>query len=299
MLQAVSAVGQPRVIARLGGGARPATGSLPARSCSPRSTSCTAQQYLHARQTLAHLLELGVVPVINENDAVADDEIRFGDNDRLAALVAHLVGAERMVLLTDTAGLLTADPRRVAEASLIEEVVEIDHQLELPRRGTGLRSGAAGMASKLAAAKIATWSGIETVIAEAGRPGVLPSVVAGEPGAGTVFRARPRIAAGPQAVDRLRPRVLGHRRGRRRGAAGPRRGRPLAARGRGGVGGWTVRARRRRGGARRHRRVLVAKGLVRCPSSRAAEWVGRRSDELPDDLARELIHRDDMVVLGE
>ena len=69
-------------------------------------------QYLHARQTLARLLDLGVVPVVNENDAVADEEIRFGDNDRLAALVAHLVGAELLVLLTDTAGLLTEDPRR-------------------------------------------------------------------------------------------------------------------------------------------------------------------------------------------
>src|SRR5947209_10667390 len=68
-------------------------------------------QYLHARGTLKRLLDLGVVPVVNENDAIADDEIRFGDNDRLAALVAHLVSADVMVLLTDTAGVLTADPR--------------------------------------------------------------------------------------------------------------------------------------------------------------------------------------------
>ena len=69
------------------------------------------QQYLHARSTLGRLLDLGVVPVVNENDAIADDEIRFGDNDRLAALVAHLVNADLLVLLTDTPGLLTADPR--------------------------------------------------------------------------------------------------------------------------------------------------------------------------------------------
>ena len=99
------------------------------------------QQYLHARQTLSRLLELGVVPVVNENDATSDDEIRFGDNDRLAALVAHLVAADLLVLLTDTAGLLTADPRTTAEASLIEEVVEVDHELETLAGGSGQRGG--------------------------------------------------------------------------------------------------------------------------------------------------------------
>ena len=78
-----------------------------------------------------------MVPVVNENDAVADEEIRFGDNDRLAALVAHLVGADLLVLLTDTAGLMTGDPRRVNDGSLIEEVVEIDHELGADRRGSG------------------------------------------------------------------------------------------------------------------------------------------------------------------
>ena len=100
-------------------------------------------QYLHARGTLRHLVDLGVVPVVNENDAVADEEIRFGDNDRLAALVAHLVGAQLLVLLTDAPGLLTADPRRDAEASLIEEVVEIDQQLERLAGGPGQRGRAA------------------------------------------------------------------------------------------------------------------------------------------------------------
>ena len=128
--------------------------------------------------------------MVNENDAVADEEIRFGDNDRLAALVAHLVGAQLLVLLTDTPGLLTADPRRDAEASLIEEVVEIDQQLERLAGGPGSAEGSGGMASKLAAAKIATWSGVQTVIADAARPGVLAAALADEAGVGTVFRAR-------------------------------------------------------------------------------------------------------------
>ncbi len=147
-------------------------------------------QYLHARGTLRHLVDLGVVPVVNENDAVADEEIRFGDNDRLAALVAHLVGAQLLVLLTDAPGLLTGDPRRDTEASLIEEVVEIDHELERLAGGPGSVVGSGGMVSKLAAAKIATWSGVQTVIADAGRPGVLAAALAGEPGVGTSFRAR-------------------------------------------------------------------------------------------------------------
>ena len=168
-LQAVSAVGQSRLMRvyddALG---RPRPGR-PARCCSPRSTSWIRQQYLHARGTLQRLLELGVVPVVNENDAIADDEIRFGDNDRLAALVAHLVGADLLVLLTDTPGLLTADPRLDPTASLIEEIVEVDHELEALAGGAGSGRGSGGMASKVAAAKIAAWSGVRAVIAAADR----------------------------------------------------------------------------------------------------------------------------------
>src|SRR3954453_15570464 len=94
-------------------------------------------QYLHARDTLVRLLDLGVVPVINENDAVADDEIRYGDNDHLAALVAHLIYADLLVLLTDTSGLFNADPRLDADASLIEEIVEFDHEIERMAGGRG------------------------------------------------------------------------------------------------------------------------------------------------------------------
>ena len=100
-----------------------------------------------------------MVPIVNENDTVADDEIRFGDNDRIAALVANMVRADVLVLLTDTAGLFTADPRLDAEASLIEEVAAVDEALESPRSAAPVRRGSGGMASKLAAAKIASWSG--------------------------------------------------------------------------------------------------------------------------------------------
>jgi glutamate 5-kinase len=147
------------------------------------------QQYLHARQTLTRLLELGVVPVVNENDAIADDEIRFGDNDRLAALVSHLVDADLLVLLTDTDGVYSADPRLNADATLIEDIVAVDAAIEAGAGGAGTVRGSGGMASKVAAARIAARSGVPTVIAAAAREGVLHAALRGEPGIGTVVRA--------------------------------------------------------------------------------------------------------------
>jgi glutamate 5-kinase len=148
-------------------------------------------QYLHARQTLGQLLTLGIVPIINENDAVADDEIRYGDNDRLAALVAHLVGAQRLLILTDTPGLLTADPRHDANASLIEVVTEIDASLAA-RAGGPSSVGLGGMSSKVQAAWMATWSGVETVIASATAPDVVHRFLEGLDAGGTTFTARER-----------------------------------------------------------------------------------------------------------
>jgi glutamate 5-kinase len=139
------------------------------------------RQYLQARGTLNRLLELGVVPIVNENDAVADDEIRFGDNDRLAALVSHLVDAELLVLLTDTSGLLSADPR-----------VEFDQQLDDIAGGPGTPGGSGGMSSKLSAAKIAAWSGVRTVIAAAHRENVLLDAINGLAGVGTTVAAHER-----------------------------------------------------------------------------------------------------------
>jgi len=253
-------------------------------------------QYLHARQTLGRLLDLGVVPVVNENDAVADEEIRFGDNDRLAALVAHLVRAEQLVLLTDTAGLFTEDPRRTDAGSLIEEVVEIDHELERIAGGPGTVVGSGGMGSKLAAAKIAVWSGVEAVIADASRPGVLAAVTGSVPGVGTRFR--------PQ-VRRLPARKLWIAFAVRPSGTivvddGARRA--LVERGRSLLPAGVVSAR---GPFKIDDAVEIigpdgavfAKGLVRQNSSTVVAWAGRRSDELPEEASREVVHRDDLVVL--
>ncbi len=187
-LQAVSAVGQPLLMHAW----RNAFGELGTAVgqvlLAPLDFSHRGQ-YLHARGTLDALLHLGVVPIVNENDAVADEEIRFGDNDRLAALVANLVGATHLVLLTDTDGLLTADPRLDPSATLIEEVSSFDADL-LALAGGKSDVGSGGMASKLAAARMATWSGVTTVIAPARATTPLQLALRTQPGFGTTFHPR-------------------------------------------------------------------------------------------------------------
>ena len=188
LLQAVSSVGQHRLMSEWAD-AFASVDRTVGQVLLARLGEADRQQYLHAEQTFAHLFALGVVPIVNENDAVADDEIRFGDNDRLAALVAHLIRADRFVMLTDAAGLFTADPRLDADASLIQEVSEIDRSLELVAGGPG-EGATGGMASKLAAARIATWSGVETVIADARNVGVLAAIEGGNASVGTTFHPR-------------------------------------------------------------------------------------------------------------
>ena len=192
-LQAVSAVGQARLMqvynelfAETGGDQPVVCGQV---LLAPLDFMVRAQ-YLHARSTLDRLLELGVLPIVNENDAVADDEIRFGDNDRIAALVAQLIGADLLVLLTDAAGLYTADPRFDDDASLIEEIVEVDHELEAMAGGSGSNRGSGGMSTKLAAAKIAAWSGVRTVIAAAERERVIVDAIDSTSGVGTIVQPR-------------------------------------------------------------------------------------------------------------
>ncbi len=288
VLQAISAVGQHRLM-RLWQEGFDGHGILAGQVLLAPLDFVHRTQYLHARGTLRHLIDLGVVPVVNENDAVADEEIRFGDNDRLAALVAHLVGAQLLVLLTDTPGLLTADPRRDADASLIQEVVEIDQQLERLAGGPGSAAGSGGMASKLAAAKIATWSGVETVIADAGRPGVLAAALDHEAGAGTVFRARERTLSARKLWIAFALASSGHLAvddGAR--AALTDRGRSLLAAGVIAVrGAFTPEDAVEIEGPDGQ---VFAKGLVRVPAATANEWMGRRSQVV--------VHRDDLVLVA-
>ena len=138
------------------------------------------RRYLNARSTLRTLLELGAIPVINENDTVVTDEIKFGDNDTLGALVANLVEADALIILTDQAGLYDSDPRRNAGAKLIEHAQAGDPRLEALAGGTGSVHGKGGMITKVLAAKRAARSGAHTVIASGQEPDVLLRLARGE-----------------------------------------------------------------------------------------------------------------------
>lgn len=145
-----------------------------------RDVVARRDQYLHARAALDRMLSLGVVPIVNENDTVVVDEVRFGDNDRLAAVVSHLVGAGMLVLLTDTAGIYSGDPWISDTAELLSAVRHTDEVLDKLRvsssRGT---FGSGGVATKVAAARMAAWSGIPTVIASASAPDVVVRAISG------------------------------------------------------------------------------------------------------------------------
>ncbi len=294
-LQAVSAVGQSRLMA-VYDRQLAEHGLVGGQVLLAPLDFMVREQYLHARGTLTRLLDLGVVPVVNENDAIADDEIRFGDNDRLAALVAHLIRADLLVLLTDMPGLLTADPRLDASASLIEEIIEVDHGLEVLAGGAGTDRGSGGMASKLAAAKIAAWSGVRAVIAAADRDGVLADAVAGTPGVGTVVHPRhDRLPArklwiafavgssGVIVVDEGAKRALIDR--------------SVSLLPPGVVdvkGGFDIDAAVEIAGPDG---AVFAKGLCRFDAAGLRAVAGRRTDQLPEGSPHEVIHRDDLVVL--
>jgi len=138
------------------------------------------ERYLNARSTLLTLLKLGVVPVINENDTVVNDEIKFGDNDTLGALVANLVEADALVILTDQKGLFTADPRKDPAAQFVHEAKAGDPALELMAGGAGSSIGRGGMITKILAAKRAAGSGASTVIAWGREPDALIRLTQGD-----------------------------------------------------------------------------------------------------------------------
>ena len=248
------------------------------------------RQYLHARQTLVRLLELGCVPIVNENDAIASDEIRYGDNDRIAALVAHNVNADLLVLLTDTPGLYTADPRTDPTAELIDVVAADDPLLSVAAARPGSNRGSGGMASKLSAARMASWSGVRAVIATADQRQRADRRGARRATVGTTFLPSSRSLAGAQAVDRFRHQRRGCGRRRRRRPAGAGRARHVAAA-----------RRRRRGGRRRSARatwsrfaisggVVVAAGMA---LERRATSCAASSASAPTDLPAHVAHEVD------
>jgi glutamate 5-kinase len=255
------------------------------------------RRYLNARSTLRELVGLGVVPVVNENDAVANEELRLGDNDTLAALVANLIEADLLVLLTDQQGLYDADPRQNPAATLVGEALAGDPLLEAMAGGGGVL-GRGGMQTKLRAARLAARSGCATVIAYGRLDGVLQRLHQGAD-LGTLLTPA-------QEPDAARKRWLAGQlqaRGRLTLDAGAVRvlresGRSLLAVGVKGV----------EGEFRRGEMVVcvdeagqeVARGLVNYASAEARRIMGRPSGEIADILGyvdeEELIHRDNLVL---
>ncbi|MBP3780241.1 MAG: glutamate 5-kinase [Selenomonas sp.] len=154
-----------------------------------KENSVQHHQYIHSRNSLLAQLAMGAVPVINENDAVAVDEIKIGDNDNLSAMVATLVDADALIILSDIEGLYTANPATHPEAELISEIPEITPQVESIAGGAGSKLGTGGMMTKIQAAQIAMSAGVTMVIASGSREGVLREVLTGQ-NIGTVFPAR-------------------------------------------------------------------------------------------------------------
>jgi len=293
-LQAIAAAGQARLM-RSWDDALAEHGLVPAQALLVPHDFVDRRQYLHARRTLTRLLALGAVPIVNENDAIASDDIRYGDNDRLAALVSHNIGAALLVLLTDLDGLYTADPRVTADAELIREVAADDPLLSIAAGGGGSGRGSGGMASKLEAARIASWSGVPTVIANASRSGVLAAAAAGEP-VGTRFEARQRSlsarklwiafaahAAGAIVVDDGARTALVERNTSLLPAG------VVAVEG-SFIDGDTVEVRSTDG-------TPFARGMVFVDAAQLRKVKGMQTRDLPDGVVHEVIHRDDLVVL--
>jgi glutamate 5-kinase len=187
--QMLAAVGQPRLMAlyeKLFG----LYGITVAQVLLTRTDLSNRRSYLNARNTLSALLTQGILPVVNENDTVATEEIRVGDNDNLSALVANLVEADTLILLTDQPGLFTADPRQDPTARLIADVTETEIPASLWAAAGGSASGlgTGGMITKLQAADLARRSGTSVVVARGSDPEVLTRIAAGEH-IGTRFRA--------------------------------------------------------------------------------------------------------------
>ncbi len=259
------------------------------------------QRYLNARDTFSALIENRIVPVVNENDAVATEEIKVGDNDNLSALVATLSSAELLLILTDQPGLFTADPRIDPAAKLIPEVHRIDEALRAQAGGTNTGLGVGGMVTKLSAANIARHAGIDVIIAAGQEPNVILRAARGE-SVGTRFVAlesRPEsrkrwILAGPKPVGLV---IVDE------GAA-----RALCERGRSllPAGITEVEGKFERGDTvmivdqDRHE---LARGLTAYGSSDLRQIAGAKSQEIAERLGYtygdEAVHRNNLVVLAD
>lgn len=259
------------------------------------------ERFLNARDTINALVDNNIIPIVNENDAVATSEIKVGDNDNLSALVGILCGADKLLLLTDQPGLFTADPRKDSDAQLIREVTTIDETLRKIAGGSGTTLGTGGMATKLQAADIARRAGIEVTIAAGSADNVISTCLTDKPH-GTKFVALPDalenrkrwILAGPAASGNI---VIDD------GAvkAVIERGSSLLAKGITEVSGQFARGDVAE--VKNSKGELVAKGIASYSSKDLTKLIGKHSKDIHSILGyeygSEVIHRDDLVVIKE
>ena len=264
-----------------------------------KENSVQHHQYLHSRNSLLAQLSMGAIPVINENDAVAVDEIKIGDNDNLSAMVATLVDADALIILSDIEGLYTANPATHPEAELIAEIPEITPEVEAIAGGAGSKLGTGGMMTKIQAAQIAMSAGVTMVIASGSRENVLRDILSGE-NIGTVFPAREshlrvrkswlafgKRLAGEIVVDAGCSRAM-----REQGASILPAG-VIACDGDFAAGS-TVRVLT-------EAQQEIARGIVNFGAEDLQKILGRQTEDigklLSGDLPTEVIHRDNMVLM--
>ena len=256
------------------------------------------RRHLNARATLNQLLALGAVPVINENDTVATAEIRFGDNDRLAARVAQMVSADALVLLSDIDGLYTADPRRDPEARLVPVVGELTPAIEAMAGEAPPGYSSGGMVTKLAAARIATSAGCRMVIAKGKPMHPLSRIEDGAPTTWFLASAEPLTARKSWIAGTLNP--MGALIVDDGAAAALRQGKSLLP-----AGVVAIEGEFERGDAvvvRDRRGAELARGLIAYAGEDSRRLAGHKSGEIEGLLGyrgrNEIIHRDDLVLTG-
>ena len=255
------------------------------------------RRYLNARSTLERLLKLGVVPVVNENDTVATQEIRYGDNDRLAARVAEMVSADCLVLLSDVDGLYDSDPAANANAQLIPSVSEITPELESIAGTSSTEFGTGGMATKLMAARICVGAGCATIIANGHAMQPLARIEDGAPCTWIAPRGTPLAARKQWIAGSLVPRgVLVIDDGAERALQDGRSLLPVGITG--------VEGRFERGDAVTVRNLKgreIARGLAAYASDEVTRLCGRRSEDIEALLGyqgrKEVVHRDNLALL--
>ncbi|HUQ50706.1 MAG TPA: glutamate 5-kinase, partial [Gammaproteobacteria bacterium] len=253
--------------------------------------------YLNASRTLLTLLGYGAVPVINENDTVATQELRYGDNDRLSARVAQMVSAECLVVLSDVDGLYTADPRRDSNARYVDEVTEVTREVLDMAGGTGSSHGSGGMRTKLEAARIAVGAGCRMCIATGHVARPISALLAGGKATWFLPSATPGAARKQWIAGTLKPKgTLRVDAGAERALVG---GRSLLPAGVTAVEGLFGRGDNVSVVAADGREV--ARGLTAYPADEAKLIAGRRSGDIQEILGYsgrdEIIHRDDLVLL--